>query len=338
MTMSDGSRSVANYHAMRNDTDSSRTAIEQAWANVVRMTQAVRAVVRAVESAFDCLSRFPQQADSQHSLERLRAIASLVGQIPSKLRRSEFQADLAAVARERGDSALAEKFTSDATSGLNKDYAIATRCRSLVTSALPSQLFEICGAYPRNETSVTDDRFPASTMAYAQVGLAAIRANEHSALWRSQWLAEAQQFDAAEFMNANPYARRLVAQVDLRQRKWQRAIITSHNLADPSLRASVLFPVMQLAPAEVPAEIGLDLIKSRPTDRGTLVAIAVYLSHQWAKEESLKERVEWINQLPKSSSRAAAYLALARRTASLPPRESSPELPKPMLVLDAPVR
>ncbi len=206
---------------MRNDTDSSRTAVEQAWANVVRMTHAVR----AVESAFDCLSRFTQQADSQHSFERLRAIASLVGQVQSKLRRLEFQADLSAVARERGDSALADKFTSDATSELDKDYAIAIRCRSLVTSASPAQLFEICGDYPRDETSVTDDRFPASTMAYAQVGLAAIRANERSALWRGQWLAEAQQFDAAEYMNANPYARRLVAQVDLRQQKWQCGIV-----------------------------------------------------------------------------------------------------------------
>ena len=46
--------------------------------------------------------------------------------------------------------------------------------------------------------------------------------------------------------------------------------------------------------------------------------------------------MEWINQLPKSSSRAAAYLALARRTTSLPASESSPEFPKPVLVLDDP--
>lgn len=318
---------VADHHAMRNDLDASRTAIEQAWANVARMTQAVR----AVESAFDGLSRFPQQKDSTSSSERLRVVASLIGQVSSKLRRAEFQADLAATAHERGDRTLADKSTSEATSGLNKEYAIAMRCRALVTSASPAQLLELCGEYPQGETSITDDRFPASTMAYAQVGLAAIRANERSAVWHSQWLAEAQQFDVAEYMAANPYARRLVAEVDLRQQKWQRAIITANNLADPSLRALVLYLVMQSAPADVPADIGLDLIKLRPSDRGALIAIAAYLSHHWANEESFTERLEWISQLPQASSRAAAYLALARRANSFSgdqPPHGSPK-PKP---------
>ena len=39
-------------------------------------------------------------------------------------------------------------------------------------------------------------------------------------------------------------------------------------IADPTLRASIHYPVMLAAPIKVPTEVGLALIALRPTDRG----------------------------------------------------------------------
>ena len=187
---------------------------------------------------------------------------------------------------------------------------------------------------PQKTDSVATDQITANTIAYSQVARAAVRTNNQQALWRSQLLAEAQQLDVAEYMEANPNVRCLLALVDVAQRTWRRAVITGNNVADPSLRASVLYPVMYAAPTEVPAEVGLDLFTLRPTDRGALTAFATYLPHHFPGERSLPEWFDWIAKLKHSSSRAAAYLALARHAANPVEQSYPPPIALPMPSLD----
>lgn len=315
---------VADYHETRRDLDAARTAIDQAWSNVVRMTQPVR----ATESGIEWLRRCSAPASSQAQSEKRDAVAALIGQIRDRVRRLEFFADLAALAAEQGDASAAERYRRSAEEGLNNnDFTLAFRCRAMAASATPDQLFDIAGGIRKNSDSSNSDIFAANTIAYSQIARAAVRTNNQQAFWRSQFLAEIQQLDAADFLAANPVVRCLIAQADVAQRKWRRAVITANNVADPSLRASVLFLVMQAAPAEVPAEIGLELIALRPADRGAARAMVTYLPHQLSGERSIPEWIDWIVQLKHSSSRAAAYLALARHAAN--PIEPSFPTPGP---------
>ena len=170
---------------------------------------------RAAESAFDCLRHSSANTSSQARSEKREATAALLGQIQDRLRRSEYLADLAALAYEQGDNSSAEKYRRSAESVLTNDFALAFRCRAMATSATPDRLFDVSAGIPKNTDLVASDQITAITIAYSQVARAAVRTNNQQALWRSQLLAEAQQLDVAEYMEANPNTRCLLALVDV---------------------------------------------------------------------------------------------------------------------------
>lgn len=321
---------VADHHERRRDSNAARTALDNAWSSASRMTHPVR----AAESAFDCLRRIPVATTSSGRTEALEFVGQLINQVRDDVRRSEYLADLSGLAHQQGETTLAEKYLRDAVAasqstriGLTKYLPQINRCRVMAYSANPDEVFEVCVGIPKYNGSIGVDPFPANTMAYAHAALAGVRTKNQPAMWRGLLLAEAQQLDAAEYDIANAVARRLLAQVDLSQGQWRRAILTANNLADPSLRASILYPVMQAAPNEVPDNVGMALIELRPTDRGAAPAIAAYIPHCRSSDRSMSEWLDWIDKLPSSSARAAVYLAFARRPFASVDQSVSTQLP-----------
>lgn len=327
---------IADDHEARQDTDAARTAGEKAWANVSRMTHPTR----AVESALDSLQRIAAIDSTTVRPEMLDTVASLLNQVRDGIRRAEYLADLSGLAHARGDTVAANKYSQEAETvskvtrlGLPKYNAQIIRCRAMAFAASPDQIFDVCVGIPKYNGSIGFDPFPANTMAYAHAALAAVRSNDRRSTWRGLCQAEAQQLDVTDSDSPNAVARQLLAQVDLAQKNWRRAIITANNLADPSLRASIIFRVMQAAPAEVPANLAQSLLELRPTDRGAIRAIASFLPRILNDDRSLAEWLDWIAKRPQPSVRAAAYLALARRDAvpNQNSENSSPDQLKPLL-------
>ena len=312
---------VADYRRdMENgDNNLARDAERTAIANCEKMTTAWR----SAESALQCLRRLSSDASSTQRAAVLDDATKLASQVTDGVRRSELLADLAGLAQVHGDTLKAASLLTASKAALSKYKdsfmtALQTvqQCRVMSAYASADQVFELTVNIPKYNGSNGTDPFAANAMAYAWMSRAASRTGDQVGFRRAMLLAEAQQADAAEYNYENVFARQLMAQADLAMHNHRRAYITANNLPDPLLRASIIYALMIEAPEIVSPDVALEVFQSRPSDHLAAPAIATYLARVTTNEMLHETIIPLVFRLKVNSSRAAVFLALARRRSS----------------------
>lgn len=326
---------VADFHASHGDIDETRRANEQAWTRLARMTNAHR----AAESAIIVLQRLLPSLPESRQKELLVEGAQLVSQASHLRLRIELLTDLSSMLRARGYEAeaqsLLDKAIADSQNSklqLSEYWPYILRCRALSTSSSAKSIFEICVSIPKYNGSRGFDPFPANAMGYSYAAQAAVRSDNPVDVSQGVLLAEAQLLDVTGPNNDECLARRVLAEADLMQKNWRRALISAQNIAELNLRAGLVYQIMVAAPAEVPREIAFQTLNSRPTHQGATLAIAHYLPRLAADDSTrLPELLPWILKQKANSTRAAAYLGLALYAGkSAPDLGEATQLPRPV--------
>ncbi len=307
---------VADFHARQGDTGEAHRANEQAWTRVARLTNAHR----AAESAVFVLQRLLPSLPESRQKELLIEGTQLVSQASHPRLRIELLTDLSSMLRARGYEAEAQSHLDKAIADsqnsklqLSEYWPYILRCRALSTSSPAKSIFEICVSIPKYNGSRGLDPFPANAMGYSYAAQAAVHSGNPVDVSQGVLLAEAQLLDVTGSNNDEFLARRLLAEADLLQKHWRRALISAQNIAELNLRAGLVYQIMVAAPDEVPREVALQVLNSRPTHQGATLAIAHYLPRLAADDSTrLPELLPWILKQKANSTRAAAFLGLAQ--------------------------
>ena len=308
-------------------------AEDRAWQCLERMTDGTKAAA----SAMACLRRVPNDTSLDKKIRYSKITAEFARQAANLLRRSSLLADVSGYGELNGDHGTAQSLIDESLATAQKDKSTLAlympsinRCRAMAMYAEPREILAICALIPKDNGT-----YAVNTLAYAHAATSAARKNDSTSRWKAILLGEAQQLDAPDYGDDNISARAVLGKVDLETGNWRRALISAMNLSDLSLRASIVFRVMQQAPAELPLEMGLDVIRVRPTDSMAAPATAKFVAHHASAETTRGMVIPFALRLKDRSTSAAIFIALARKSAGLKSAVSanSDPLPRPNPVL-----
>lgn len=317
---------LSSAHELRGDTLAEREAFRRGWEAVERMTN----VERAIESAIDLTDRQRLSADPLSLRRHISEVAKLCSQVAEPIKRAEYYADLAGLARLLDDESLYKELlqrsidsASASRSSMRSYLPDIHRCRALSWFATPAEILEICSDVPKYNGRIGLDPFPANAMCYGYAAIAAARRADKQGFMRTMFLAETQLACINSNEAENPFARCVLAQADLVARNWRRAVISANNFADPELRASVLYSVLANSPQDVSNESVPPLLGKRGGMRYATTAVAAFVQHQLMTGHEPAELLAWGDELRHDSLRAAAYIGFARFV-----NLGTPEVPK----------
>lgn len=306
---------IASATELQGDVLASRDAYRRAWEATERMTN----VERAIESAIDLIDCQRLSADSLLLRRRISETAEVCSQVAEPIKRAEYYSDLAGLARLLGDDSLYKKMlqlaidsASASRNSMRSYLAEIHRCRALSWFAKPEEVLEICKDVPKYGNRAGLESFPANAMCYGYAAIAAARHADQEAFIRSVLLAETQLACVNSNDVQNPFARCVLARADLVARNWRRAVISANNLADPELKASLVYSVLASSPQDVSTQSVPPLLGKRGGMRHAATAVAAFVEHQLLTGHEPAELLVWANGLRHASLRAAAYVGFAR--------------------------
>jgi hypothetical protein len=328
---------IARVDEVRGRASESRESVRRAWDAVERMAKPER----AVESGIDLIDYQRIKSDTNGIQERFTTAISICDAVSDSIQRSEYLADLAGLARAFGNQRLYEETLKKSLESCNprkqrrNNNADIMRCRALSWSSEPSEILSICQALPKYTGSRGFTPFELNAMGYAYAALAAARKHDRMAFVLSALHAESQLACVNTQKNVYQVARLILARSDIEDRQWGRAVTTGRNLTDPEWQGSVFFSVMAGAPQLLESDGIEAAIKRQPDSRYSVSGVAALTLHRLRQGVSPAELIEWVDLLPRSSLKVAAFSAFAHaRHVGLPdrPEANSKQTPDEVVI------
>ena len=317
---------IARVDEVRGRASEARESVRRAWEAIERMAKPER----AVESGIDLIDDQRVKSDTDGLQERFATLISMCDAVSDAIQRSEYLADLAGLAKAFGDQRLYEDTLRKSLESCNprkkrrNNNADIMRCRALSWSSEPSEILAICQALPEYNGARGFTPFEVNSMAYAYAALAAARKHDRMAFVLSALRAESQLACVKTQHNVYQVARVILARSDVENRQWRRAVITGRNLTDPEWQGSVFFSVMADAPQLLDSDVVEAAIKNQPNSRHSVTGVAALTLHRLRHGVSPAELIEWVDLLPKSSLKVAAFSAFSHaRHVGLPNRSEA---------------
>lgn len=302
---------IARVEDVRGRASEARESVRQAWEAVERMAKPER----AVESGIDLIDDQRVKSDTNGLQERFATLISMCDAVSDAIQRSEYLADLAGLAKAFGDQRLYEETLGKSLESCNprkkrrSNNPDIMRCRALSWSSDPSEILSVCQTLPKYNGSRGFTPFELNAMGYGYAALAAARKHDRTAFVLSSLRAESQLACVNTQKNVYQVARVILARSDVENRQWQRAVITGRNLTVPEWQGSVFFSVMAGAPQLLDPEAVETAIKHQPDSRYSVTGVAALTLHRLRQGVSPAELIEWVDLLPKSSLKVAAFSA-----------------------------
>ena len=315
------------WQSFENDAEA-RDALRQANKALPRITRADRGVQSAIELC--------QQKgfDANGSEQLITDAATMCEQISDRFDRAESLADLSGLAAKFGHPQLATTLLEkaiDSTGWKNFHFISSNKVEFVwksraVAWTRPSDAIEPICVEARGRHLIPN---VVMTQCFAHAALAAVRQNNSDAFTRLMIQAEA----ALSMTNVRSYpyythAARL-AEVYMAAERWQNVAIIANNITDPRIRASILFHLMHFAPQFADSPDMAKLFESYGQQRWATLGLASYVSYRLQQGDNRLTLLDWTQQLPHASLRAAADVGFARAT-NLPTAR-----PTPPVVLEA---
>ena len=328
---------IGRVEEVRGRASEAREAVRRAWDAVERMAKPER----AVESGIDLIDFQRVKTDTDGLEERFATVISMCDAVSDAIQRSEYLADLAGLAKASGNQRLFEETLAKSLASCNprkerrNNNADIMRCRALSWSSEPSEILAICEGLPKYTGSRGFTPFEVNSMTYAYAALAAARKHDRTAFTLSALRAESQLACVDTQKNVYQVSRLILARSDVEHRHWRRAVITGRNLTDPEWQGSVFFSVMAGAPQLLDSHAVEAAIKHQPNSRHSVSGVAALTLHRLRQGVSSAALIDWVDLLPKSSLKVAAFSAFAHaRHVGLPdqPEASSKQTPDDVVI------
>lgn len=297
------------WQVVGNDAEA-RDAIRQARDALPRMTDPERIIASTIDLCQH------ESFDASFAEPLISEAVALCEQIADKWGRGTYYAHLSGLAAKFSLQTLSERLLERALSpenmnaefGVTAKLVLTQRCRAAAWTQPPETLFSHCREleklrYPKPRINAN---------CYAHAAMAAARHGDRPAfveamLRAENALAPLRVYDYPNYI----YAERL-AEANLLQRRWRAAVIIANNIPDPSIRASLLFRVMKDAPQEVRAAHIDGLFQRFGDQRWASCASSGYAEYRLRSGDEPLAVADWIQALPQSSHRAAAYAGVSR--------------------------
>ncbi|MDA0921775.1 MAG: hypothetical protein O2945_22125, partial [Planctomycetota bacterium] len=312
---------VANADEVQGHASEARESVRRAWEAIERMSKPER----AVESGIDLIDYLRIKSDTEGLEDRFTTVISISDAVSDGIQRSEYLADLAGLAKALGNQRLYEETLAMSLESCNprkerrNNNADIMRCRALSWASEPSEILAICQTLPKYNGSRGFTPFELNAMGYAYAALAAARKHDRTAFALAALHAESQLACVNTQQNVYQVARLILARADIEDRQWERAVISGRNLTDPEWQGSVFFSVMAGAPQLLDVDAVETALKRQPDSRYAVSGVAALTLHRLRQGASPAELIEWIDLLPRSSLKVAAFSAFAQaRQVGLP--------------------
>ena len=306
----DGWQPIAGAWLLAGEDAEAREALRRARESLPRMTR----VERIVESTIDlCLH---PAFDAKLAEPLIKDAARSCGQVSDLWSRSTYYANLAGLAAKLGLQTLSPQLLEksvaiikrDGLSHVWKKYVFTQEFRAAAWSEAPGKIQTITEQIERLS-------YPKPTVnanGYAHAAMAAARRGDRRQFLRSMLMAEIALAPLSHRSSPNYLFTAKIAEANILARRWRAAVIIANNIPDPSIRASLLFRVLQEAPQEVRTGDLPQLFASYGDQRWAVPAVAGYVEHRLRTGEDLFSVIDWIEQLPLTSQRASGFAGIAR--------------------------
>lgn len=304
---------VAKTDEVRGHASEARESVRQAWEAIERMSKPER----AVESGIGLIDYLRIKSDTEGLQDRFTTLISICDAVSDPIQRSEYLADLAGLAKALGNQRLYEETLAMSLESCNprkerrNNNADIMRCRVLSWSSEPSEILAICQTLPKYTGSRGFTPFELNAMGYAYAALAAARKHDRTAFALASLHAESQLACVNTQQNVYQVARLILARADIEDRQWERAVISGRNLTDPEWQGSVFFSVIAGAPQLLDSDAIETAIRLQPDSRYAVSGVASLTLHRLRQGASPSELIEWVDLLPRSSLKVAAFSAFA---------------------------
>ena len=304
---------VAKADEVRGHASEALESVRRAWEAIERMSKPER----AVESGIDLVDYLRIKSDTEGLENRFATLISICDAVSDPIQRSEYLADVAGLARTLGNQRLYEATLAKSLASCNprnerrNNNADIMRCRALSWASEPSEILSICQTLPKYNGSRGFTPFELNAMGYAYAALAAARKHDRTAFALAALHAESQLACVNTHQNVYQVARLILARADIEDRQWHRAVVTGRNLTDPEWQGSVFFSVMAGAPQLLDADAVETALRRQPDSRYAVSGVAALTLHRLRQGVSPVELVEWVDLLPMSSLKVAAFSAFA---------------------------